>query len=196
MSKPILNRISANPSPQTRRIVAVAVVVEVGLGVVVLRGEAVGEEVGHVAVFVDRVPEGVVGVLGDEFAILVPVADHVAVVVVARKVEVAVDADGDEAAHAAGALQGPRQVWAPEVFDFRFDILVGVVAVLVDQVPAVVDEDPVLGNVEDPAVEPFGETGRPAPAPVVVLQRPDRVLRNDDEPPRCGPFVGAAAEGR
>ena len=73
------------------------------------------EDVGHVAVLVDRVAEGVVGVFGDDLAVLVPVADHVAVVVVAGEVEVAVDADGDETAHAAGALERAGEVRAPEV---------------------------------------------------------------------------------
>ena len=49
----------------------------------------------------DGVPKGVVGVLGDEAAELVPVADDVAVVVVAGEVEVAVDGYGDQTADAA-----------------------------------------------------------------------------------------------
>ncbi len=113
----LLNRIPADPAAEGGGVVAVAVVVEVGFGVVILRREAVGEDVGHVAVLVDRVAEGVVGVFGDEFAVLVPVADHVAVVVVAREVEVAVDADGDEPADAAGPLQRAGEVRPPEVRD-------------------------------------------------------------------------------
>ena len=89
-------------------VVAVAVVVEVGFGVVVLRREAVREDGRHRAGLVDGVPEGVVGELGDEVAVLVPVPDDVAVVVVAGEVVVAVDADGDKAADAARARPQAR----------------------------------------------------------------------------------------
>jgi len=104
----LLNRIPADPAAKGGRVIAVAVVIEVGLGVVVLRGEAVGEDGGHRAGGGDRVAEGVVGVLGDDGAVLVPVADDIAVVVVAGEVEAAADRHGDQTADAAGARSQAR----------------------------------------------------------------------------------------
>ena len=66
---------------------AVAVIVEPRFRIVVLRGEAVTEEVGERSGLGDDVAESIVGVLGDGVAAGVEVASDVAVVVVAWNVE-------------------------------------------------------------------------------------------------------------
>ena len=66
---------------------AVAVVVKAGFGIVVLRGEAVAEEVGEGAGLGYEIAKGIVGVLGNGVAAGIEVASDVAVVVVAWNVE-------------------------------------------------------------------------------------------------------------
>ena len=70
---------------------AVAVVVEAGFGIEVLRREAVAEEAGAPAGFGDEPAEGIVGVPRKGAAVDVKVAREVAVVVVAWNVDRAVD---------------------------------------------------------------------------------------------------------
>lgn len=62
---------------------AVAEVVEAGLGIVVLRREAVAEEAGERTGLGDDVPEGAVGVPGDRVSVRIEVARDVAVRIVA-----------------------------------------------------------------------------------------------------------------
>lgn len=84
---------------------AVAVVVESGFGIVVLRGEAVAEEVGEGAGLGYDIAKGIVGVLGDGVAVGIEVAGDVAVVVVAWNVDRAIDGEVKQPADAASVLQ-------------------------------------------------------------------------------------------
>ncbi len=70
---------------------AVAVVVEAGFGIEVLRREAVAEEAGAPAGPGDEPAEGVVGVTRKGAAVGVEIARDVAVVVIAGNVDCAVD---------------------------------------------------------------------------------------------------------
>ena len=70
---------------------AVAVVVEAGFGIEVLRREAVAEEVGKRTRLGDELAEGIVGVPRKGAAVGVEIARDVAVVVVAWNVDNAVD---------------------------------------------------------------------------------------------------------
>ena len=84
---------------------AVAVVVKTGFGIVILRGEAVAEEVGERAGLGDDFTESVVGVLRDGVAAGVEVASNVAVVVVAWNVDRAIHGVVKQPADAASVVQ-------------------------------------------------------------------------------------------
>jgi len=88
-----------------RRIETINIIVGTCFGIVVLRGEAIAEEVGKGAGLGDRAPEVIVLVGGDDVAGLVNVLRDVAVVVECREVELAVARHGKEAAHATRALE-------------------------------------------------------------------------------------------
>ena len=96
---------------------AVAVVVEAGFGVEVLRREAVAEEAGAPAGLGDEPAEGIVGVPRKGAAVDVKVARDVAVVVIARNVDNAVDREPQKPADAACALQRAGEVFAPVILD-------------------------------------------------------------------------------
>ena len=99
------NRIPADPAAEGGGVVAVAVVVEVGFGIVVLRREAVRKDGRHRAGRADRVAEGVVGVLGDDGAEFVPVADDVAVVVVGSQARLRLRLNGASRRRAVGVAR-------------------------------------------------------------------------------------------
>ena len=127
---------------------AVAVVVETGFGIVVLRGEAVAEEVGEGAGFGDEFAESVVGVLRDGVAAGIEVAGDVAVVVVAWNVELLSGGVGSggvgdcqvkQPGYAASALETAGEVFAPIVTNGRC-CAVRVGNALFYEVPVVVEE--------------------------------------------------------
>ncbi len=127
---------------------AVAVVVKTSFGIVILRGEAVAEEVGKRAGLGDEIAEGVVGVLRDGIAVCVEVASDVAVVVVAWNVELLSGGVGSggvgdckvkQPADAASALEAAGEVFAPIVMDCG-GCAVRVVDSLFNKVPLVVEE--------------------------------------------------------
>ena len=97
---------------------AVAVVVETGFGIVVLRGEAVAEEVGERTGLGDRAAEVVVLVRGGDVAGFVYVLRDIAVVVVCGEVELTVARDGKETTDTSRALERVGEVQSPEVLDF------------------------------------------------------------------------------
>ena len=74
----LLYRIAGDPAAEGGGIPAVAVVVEAGVGVEELGGEAVAEEGGHRAGRSKEIAEGVVGIGGDDGTALVRVAEDVA----------------------------------------------------------------------------------------------------------------------
>ena len=118
---------------------SVAVVVEAGFGIEVLRREAVAEEAGASAGPGDEPAEGVVGVPRKGAAVDVKVARDVAVVVVAGNVDNAVDREPQKPADSACALQRAREVFAPVVAD-RGGRVVCVGDSLLHEIPAVVEE--------------------------------------------------------
>ncbi len=127
---------------------AVAVVVKTSFGIVILRGEAVAEEVGKRAGLGDEIAEGVVGVLRDGIAVCVEVASDVAVVVVAWNVELLSGGVGSggvgdckvkQPADATCALETAGEVFAPIVTNGRC-CAVRVGNALLYEVPVVVEE--------------------------------------------------------
>ena len=74
----LLYRIAGDPAAEGGGIPAVAVVVEAGVGVEELGGEAVAEESGHRAGGGEEISVGVVGIGGDDGAGFVHVAEDVA----------------------------------------------------------------------------------------------------------------------
>ena len=96
---------------------AVAVVVEAGFGIEILRREAVAEEAGASAGPGDEPAEGIVGVPRKGAAVGVEIARYVAVVVVAGNVDNAVEREPQKPAYAARSLQCAGEVFAPVILD-------------------------------------------------------------------------------
>ena len=84
---------------------AVAVVVEAGFGIEVLRRETVAEEAGAPAGPGDELAEGIVGIPRKCAAVGVEIARYVAVVVVAGNVDNAVDREPQKPTNAARSLE-------------------------------------------------------------------------------------------
>ena len=117
---------------------AVTVVVETGFGVVVFRREAMTEEVREISDLGNRIAEGVIGVRRDDCAGRIAVMRHVAVVVVERHVDTAVDREIEKSTDASRALERTREVLAPRIPD---DCIRSVRArdPLFDEVPIVIE---------------------------------------------------------
>ena len=107
---------------------AIAVVVKTSFGIVVLRGEAVAEEVGEGAGLGYEIAKCIVGVLCDGVAVCAEVASDVAVVVVAWNVELLSGGVGSggvgdckvkQPGYAASALETAGEVFAPIVTNGR-----------------------------------------------------------------------------
>ena len=92
-----------------------------GFGVVVLRAEAEGEDVGHRARLRDGAPEGVVGVRRHDLARLGDVGGDVAVGVAEGEVPRSADLGGEEAADAARAVKCAGEVAAPHIEKWRME---------------------------------------------------------------------------
>jgi len=118
---------------------AVAVVVEAGFGIEVLRREAVAEEAGASAGPGDEPAEGIVGVPRKGAAVGVEIARYVAVVVVAGNVDNAVDREPQKPAYTTSSLERARKIPAPVVAD-RGCRIVCVGDALLHEVPVVVEE--------------------------------------------------------
>ena len=133
-------RISVKPPHPLRRVESVAVVVQAGFAVYILRAEPVRKDIGQRAGLGDGLAEGVVEIFGNDGALFVHIGRDVAVVVVERKVPRAVDADGRQPAHAARALQGSGEVEVPDVMCNIGCLRARVDQDLGDGVPPVPDE--------------------------------------------------------
>ena len=113
--------VPVHPSSESRRIEAVAIVIEARLRIERLRGEAVREGGGKGAGGRDRVAEGVVGVGRDDGTVGIGVGDDVAVVVVGRVEGAVARADGEETADTASALERTGKVFGLKTLSARRD---------------------------------------------------------------------------
>ena len=134
--------ITIKPCMPYRCVETVAIVVEFCFVLIVLRREAVTEEVGERTGLRNRTPEIVVFVGGDNDTGFVNVLCYVAVVVKSWEIELAAARNGQESTHAARALEGTRKIESPEKLHLGY---VSSAAVdyrnrLVYQVPVVVYE--------------------------------------------------------
>ena len=109
------NRVAVEPAAPRRIVEAQAVVVQAGLGVEILGREAEFEIAGHEAGLGKRISKSIVLVVGDGASTTADILRDVAVVVVAREIEVAADADRNQSAH---AMNGVGEVVAPKILDF------------------------------------------------------------------------------
>ena len=119
-------------------IEAVAVVVEAGFGVVVFGRETIAKEVRERTGLSEGIAEGVVGVRCDDCAGRIAIMRHVAVVVVERHVDAAVDREIKKSADTTRPLKRTREVFTPRIPEDRIRP-VRVRDPLFDEIPIVIE---------------------------------------------------------
>ena len=117
---------------------AVAVVVEAGFGVIVFGRKAMSKGRREISRLGNRIAESIVGVRCDDCAGRIAVMRHVAVVVVERHVDAAVDREIKKSADTARALKRAREILAPRIPDDRIRS-VRVRDPLFDEIPIVIE---------------------------------------------------------
>ena len=135
----LFDGIAVEPATVVGAVEATLITDQARFAVEVFRAETKGELIGHVAVLVDDIAVRIENVLRGNRSGLGHIAHDIAVLIVAREVEHAVNRDGEKSSHATSTLFAAGKVIAPEVFD-NASRAIGQGNLFEDDITAVIDK--------------------------------------------------------